>query len=222
MYYSIAIDGPGSAGKSTIAKQLARKLNFIYVDTGAMYRAAAIYFIRKNIASTAEDKICSLLDEITIELKQENESQQVYLNKENVTNLLRTEQVGEFSSVISTYQKVREKLVSLQQEMGKKSSIIMDGRDIGTVVLPNANLKIFLTATIEVRAKRRYLELKEKGIVKTEEEVLKDLMIRDDRDINRKHSPLKQAADAILLDTTNLTIEEVCDEILKLWEEKQK
>lgn len=220
--YSIAIDGPSSAGKSTVAKELAKKLSFVYVDTGAMYRATAIYFSRNNVLATEEDEISSRLNEINIELCYENGSQQVLLNNENVTSFLRSEEIGNFSSMISTYAAVRKYLVSLQQEIGKKQNIIMDGRDIGTVVLPNADLKIFLTADVDTRAQRRCLELQAKGINKTFEEVKKDLNERDYRDQNRKESPLRQAEDAILLDSTYLSVEEVCEKILNLWNNKMK
>lgn len=220
--YSIAIDGPSSAGKSTVAKELAKKLSFVYVDTGAMYRATSIYFSRNNVLATEENEISSRLNEINIELCYENGSQQVLLNKENVTSFLRSEEIGNFSSMISTYAAVRKYLVSLQQEIGKKQNIIMDGRDIGTVVLPNADLKIFLTADVDTRAKRRCLELQAKGINKTFEEVKKDLNERDNRDQNRKESPLRQAEDAILLDSTYLSVEEVCEKILNLWNNKMK
>lgn len=220
--YSIAIDGPSSAGKSTVAKEVAKKLSFIYVDTGAMYRATAIYFSRNNVKKEDENTISSRLKEVNIELRYENGVQQVLLNNENVTSLLRSEEMGQFSSIISTYAAVRKYLVSLQQEIGKKNNIVMDGRDIGTVVLPDANLKIFLTADVDIRAERRCLELQAKGLNKTFDEVKEDLIVRDERDQNRKESPLKKADDAILLDSSFLSVEEVCEKILNLWNSKMK
>ena len=213
---SIAIDGPAGAGKSTIAKEISRKLNYIYIDTGAMYRAIGLYYLNNKIDINDEKLINELIDNIKIEITYEDSLQQIILNGENVTNLIRTEEVSHAASVVSTYQKVREKLVSLQRELAESTNVVMDGRDIGTVVLPNASVKIFLTASTEERAKRRYKELLEKGQNVDLESIKKDIEERDYRDMNRENSPLKQASDAILVDTSHMTIEEVIDEIIKL------
>lgn len=213
---SIAIDGPAGAGKSTIAKEISRKLNYIYIDTGAMYRAIGLYYLNNKIDINDEKLINEMIDNIKIEITYVDSLQQIILNGENVTNLIRTEEVSHAASVVSTYQKVREKLVSLQRELAESTNVVMDGRDIGTVVLPNASVKIFLTASTEERAKRRYKELLEKGQNVDLESIKKDIEERDYRDMNRENSPLKQASDAILVDTSNMTIEEVIDEIIKL------
>lgn len=213
---SIAIDGPAGAGKSTIAKEISRKLNYIYIDTGAMYRAIGLYYLNNKIDINDEKLINEMIDNIKIEITYVDSLQQIILNGENVTNLIRTEKVSHAASVVSTYQKVREKLVSLQRELAESTNVVMDGRDIGTVVLPNASVKIFLTASTEERAKRRYKELLEKGQNVDLESIKKDIEERDYRDMNRENSPLKQASDAILVDTSNMTIEEVIDEIIKL------
>lgn len=221
-YFSIAIDGPAGAGKSTIAKIIAKKLSFIYVDTGAMYRAMALYFIRNNIMADDKDKIeeaCNLVD---ISIEYMDGEQQIILNGENVTGLIRTEEVGNMASACSVYSKVRLKLVELQRSLAEKSNVVMDGRDIGTYVLPNANLKIYLTASSKERAKRRYLELINKGISADIENIEKDIIDRDNRDMNREFAPLKQAEDAIVIDSSNMTIDEVADSIIKYYEKSVK
>lgn len=215
-YFNIAIDGPAGAGKSTIAKAISKKLNYIYIDTGAMYRAVGLYYLNNNIDILDEDKINSLLSNINITLTYENGVQQVLLNGENVSSLIRTEEVSHAASVVSTYKLVREKMVSMQQNLALVNNVVMDGRDIGTVVLPNANVKVYLTASSEERARRRLKELVEKGINVTYDEVLEDIKVRDYRDMNRENSPLKQAEDATLVDSSNMTIDEVIEEILKL------
>ena len=214
--YNIAIDGPAGAGKSTIAKAVSKKLNFIYIDTGAMYRAVGLYYLNKNVDLENEFEINGLLDDIKIDLTYIDGVQQIILNGENVSNLIRNEEVSSAASVVSTYKKVREKMVSIQQELARVNNVVMDGRDIGTVVLPNADLKIYLTASSEERAKRRYKELLEKGEEVDLETIKKDIEERDYRDMNRENSPLKQADDAILLDSSNMTIDEVIDYILNL------
>ncbi|NLK74892.1 MAG: (d)CMP kinase [Clostridiales bacterium] len=212
-YYSIAIDGPAGAGKSTIAKKVAKDLGFIYVDTGAMYRAMALYFIRNNISAKDQESIEKACKDVKIVIEYIDGEQGVILNGENVNGLIRTEEVGNMASASSVYPVVRMKLVELQQELAKTENVIMDGRDIGTYVLPNADLKIYLTASTKERAKRRWLELKNKGIDADITAVEKDIIERDQRDMTREFAPLKQAEDAILVDSSNLTIEEVVDRI---------
>lgn len=221
-YYSIAIDGPAGAGKSTIAKRIAKNLDYIYVDTGAMYRAMAFYFLQNNIEASDTDKIeaaCSFVD-VTIEYK--DGEQFVILNGENVNGFIRTEEVGNMASATSVIKRVREKLVELQQNIARKENIVMDGRDIGTFVLPEADLKIYMTASSQVRAHRRWEELKRKGIEADINEIEKDIIDRDHRDMTREHSPLMQAKDAILLDTSHMSIDEVVSSILSLFKEKKR
>jgi len=218
--YNIAIDGPAGAGKSTIAKNIARKLEFIYVDTGAMYRAMALYLLRKNVDS--EDavgiaKACNFVD-VTIEYI-DNE-QQLILNGENVTSVLRTEEVGKMASAVAKHSEVRTKMVELQRNLAATTSVIMDGRDIGTVVLPNADLKVYLTASSAERSKRRFHELTEKGIKSVISEIEQDIISRDHQDMSREISPLRQADDAVLIDSSNMTIEQVVDTIIALYQEK--
>jgi len=217
---NIAIDGPAGAGKSTIAKMLAKQLQFVYVDTGAMYRAMGLYFLRNGIDAEETVKIESACSEINVEIEYVNGEQQVLLNGENVTGLIRTEEVGNMTSAISVIGKVREKLVSLQQQLAAKTSVIMDGRDIGTKVLPYADLKLYLTASSMTRAKRRWLELTNKGISCNIEEIEKDIIDRDYRDMHREISPLTQADDAILVDSSEMNIDEVVSYILNLIQEK--
>lgn len=221
MSFNIAIDGPAGAGKSTIAKRVAKELGFIYVDTGAMYRAMALYFLKNNIPKEDEQAVCEAAQSADITICYEDGEQQVLLNGENVTNQLRKEEVGNTASVISAYATVRQKLVELQQQLAKKENVIMDGRDIGTVVLPNAQVKIYLTASVETRAKRRYDELAEKGLACNIAEIEKDIADRDYRDMNRENSPLKQADDAVLIDSSKMGIEEVVNEIKTIYEERR-
>ena len=206
---NIAIDGPAGAGKSTIAKSLAKSRNMVYVDTGAMYRAIGLYCTRKGIAGDDEASIVAELDNINVSLAYENGEQVVYLNDENVNGLIRTPEAGNMASAVSVHRKVREKMVALQQELAKTTSVVMDGRDIGTVVLPNAEVKIYLTASSAVRAKRRYDELVAKGMECDLATLQKEIEERDYRDMNREVTPLRQAEDAVLLDTSDLNIEEV-------------
>lgn len=219
MSYQIAIDGPAGAGKSTIAKKIAAELNWIYADTGAMYRAMALYFLRNNISSDDEEKINASLDGINVSLEYTSEGQQVLLNGENVSGLIRTEEVSAMTSKVSVYPKVREKLVKLQRELAESTSLVMDGRDIGTTVLPNATLKIYLTASVEERAKRRYKEYLEKGQEADLKEIEADIEERDYRDMHREVSPLTQAEDAVLVDSSFMTIDEVVAEISRLFKE---
>ena len=216
MSYNIAIDGPAGAGKSTIAKLIAKKKNYIYVDTGVMYRAMALYFLEAGISADDQGKIESSVDQIDVTITYENGEQVVWLNGRNVNGLIRTEEVSRMASVTSVNPKVRTKLVELQRKLAAKENVVMDGRDIGTVVLPDANVKIYLTASSAVRAKRRYEEQKAKGIDCNLEEIEKDIIERDHRDMTREISPLKQAEDAILLDSSNMTIEEVADAVIAL------
>lgn len=215
-YFNIAVDGPAGAGKSTIAKAVAAKLGFIYVDTGAMYRAMALYFLRQGIDKEDEKAIESACSRVEITIRYEEGSQQVILNGENVSSEIRTEEVGNMASATSVYFPVREKLVRLQQELAKTANVIMDGRDIGTCVLPDAQTKVYLTASSAVRARRRYDELKEKGVMCNLEEIEQDIIERDYRDMHREHSPLKQAEDAVLVDSSDMTIEEVIDAIIEI------
>lgn len=218
MGYNIAIDGPAGAGKSTIAKLTAKRLDFLYVDTGAMYRAMAYYFMINNIDPKDEEKIASSCPNIQIQLKYEDGAQQIYLNGENVSVQIRREEVGNMASVTSTYPQVRSKLTSLQQEIAAAENIIMDGRDIGTCVLPDAQLKIYLTASVHTRAQRRYKELTEKGTACSLQEIEKDIEERDYRDMHREISPLKAAPDAVILDTSDMDIPQVIERIMELAE----
>ena len=215
MSYKIAIDGPSSAGKSTLAKMLAKELGYVYIDTGAMYRAIGLYLINNSIDIHNEDAVVKVLDKIDVTLDYDKENNlHVYLNGEDISNKIRTQEVGEAASVCSQYLKVREKLVSLQRKLAEEKSCCMDGRDIASNVLPNANLKLYVTASEECRAKRRYLEEKSKGIDTTLERVLEELKARDHRDMNREHNPLVKVSDAIEFDTTNMTPDEAVDAIL--------
>lgn len=220
MSYNIAIDGPAGAGKSTIAKKLAKQLGFIYVDTGAMYRAMAYYFLQNQISPDNEQAIEAACPDVNVTIVYEKNEQQVILNGEKVNAFIRTEEVGKMASATSVYPVVRTKLVELQRKLAAKTDVIMDGRDIGTCVLPNAQVKIYLTASPATRAKRRYDELVAKGVECNLEEIEKDIIDRDYRDMNRETSPLKQAEDAVLVDSSALGIDEVVDEINKIFREK--
>lgn len=216
MNYSIAIDGPAGAGKSTIAKLIAKKKNYIYVDTGAMYRAMALFFLESGISAEEQDKISEACKDVDVTISYENGEQIVWLNGRNVNGLIRTEEVGRMASASSVNKNVREKLVELQRALAQKESVVMDGRDIGTCVLPNANVKVYLTASSKVRALRRYEELKAKGEDCDLEVIEKDIIERDYRDMHRDISPLKQADDAVLLDSSDMTIEEVADAVIAM------
>lgn len=216
MSINIAIDGPAGAGKSTIAKKLAEKLNFIYVDTGAMYRAMAYYFLSQGITDDDEKAIAAACHEVEVTIAYHNGEQQVILNGTNVSQAIRAEKVGNMASATSIYPAVRTKLVELQRQLAAKADVIMDGRDIGTCVLPDAQLKIYLTASTTTRAKRRYDELTAKGIQCDLTEIEKDIIERDYRDSHREISPLVQAGDAVLVDSSSLTIDEVVETILDL------
>ena len=210
---AIAIDGPAGAGKSTIAKLLAKQLGYVYVDTGAMYRAMAVYFSQNDINPDDENAINGAVDNIDISIEYKDGVQQVILNGENVTPLLRTEETGKMASKTSKYAAVRTKLVALQRGLAKKTDVIMDGRDIGTTVLPDAFAKIYLTASSEARARRRYDELKAKGEECDLQKIKDDIEQRDYQDMHRDISPLKQADDAVLVDSSDMGIEEVVEAI---------
>ena len=214
--YNIAIDGPAGAGKSTIAKMAAKKLDFIYVDTGAMYRAMALYFLRRELDAKDEKKIAEACEHINVTIAYQEGEQQVLLNGENVNAFIRTEEVSMMTSNTSKYPAVREKLLYLQRKLAAANNVIMDGRDIGTCVLPDAELKIYLTASASERAKRRYLEQKERGVESDLAQIERDIIARDEQDMNREIAPLKQAEDAIYLDTSDMTIEEVVTKIVSL------
>lgn len=216
MAFNVAIDGPAGAGKSTIAKMVAKEKGFIYVDTGAMYRAMALYFIKKGIHPDEVDKISAAVDGADVTIEYVNGEQQVLLNGENVTPYLRTEEVGNMASVSSANPDVRRKLVELQQKLAATSNVVMDGRDIGTCVLPNADVKVYLTASSVVRANRRYKELIEKGQEADWDTIKKDIEERDYRDMHRDISPLRQAEDAVLIDSSDMSIEENVQAILNL------
>lgn len=216
MSINVAIDGPAGAGKSTIAKMVAKKTGLIYVDTGAMYRAIALFFLRQGVDPKDENAINELVDGIDVSLDYLNGEQVVLLNGENVNGFIRTEEVGKMASVTSQYASVRTKLVSLQRQLAKAKDVVMDGRDIGTNVLPDAKPKIYLTASSKVRAKRRYDELTSKGETCDLDVIEKDIIERDNNDMNRAIAPLKQADDAILVDSSDMTVEEVEDKIISL------
>ena len=214
--YNVAIDGPAGAGKSTIARRIAKKMNFIYVDTGAMYRAMALYLLRKGVAPTDAGRIADACGEADISIEYRDGEQVVLLNGENVNAYLRTEEVSSMASYSSAVPEVREKLVELQRKLAEKADVVMDGRDIGTVVLPDANVKVYLTASASTRAKRRYLELLEKGETPNLSQIEQKIMERDYQDMHREHSPLCQAPDAVLLDSSHMSIEEVVERIVSL------
>ena len=219
MPINIAIDGPAGAGKSTVAKALAKEMGYIYVDTGAMYRAMALSVLRAGIDPQDEAAVTEACGQVSVSLEYRDGVHQILLNGENVTGLIRTEEVGNMASAISGYKTVREKLVELQRELAARKDVVMDGRDIGTCVLPYADLKVYLTASSRVRAKRRYRELVEKGEECSLDAIEKDIIDRDNRDMTREVSPLRQAEDAVLLDSSNMTLKEVLDELLSLAED---
>lgn len=221
MSFNIAVDGPAGAGKSTIAKQVAKKMGLIYVDTGAMYRAMALYMVRMGIDVENEEEVIKNCKNADITIRYEDGVQVVYLNGENVNAYLRKEEVSNAASKVSVIAEVRAQLVALQQKLASMSDCIMDGRDIGTCVLPNADAKIFLTASSAVRAKRRYDELIAKGEECDLAKIQADIEERDYRDMNRENSPLKQADDAVFVDSSYMTIEEVADTIMEIAERKR-
>lgn len=217
MPYSIAIDGPAGAGKSTIAKAVARELGYVYIDTGAMYRAVGLFCLDQAIALTDEARVSEAVRDIDITIAYDEEgAQQVFLNGANVSTRIRTQQVGDAASTVSQYPAVREKMVKLQQSLAEHTSVVMDGRDIASKVLPNADTKIYLTASVEERARRRANELREKGEACDIAEVEAEIRARDDRDMHRQHSPLIQVPEAVLVDSSTLTIDETIDRILEI------
>lgn len=222
MGMNIAIDGPAGAGKSTIAKRLAKDLGFIYIDTGAMYRAMGYYFaVKMGVDLDNEAEVAEACPKVEVTIAYENDMQQVYVNGENLSGVIRTEEAGAMASKVSVYPVVRTKLVESQQKLAQNADVIMDGRDIGTVVLPNAQVKIYLTASSYTRAKRRFDELTAKGMECDIEEIEKDIIERDYRDMNRETSPLKQAEDAVLVDTSDLDIDGVVAAIYKIYESRK-
>ena len=216
----VAIDGPASSGKSTISKLIAKETNFLYLDTGAMYRATTLAFLRNNIAVVDNEAIKDLLENLVISFKNSDDGQLVFLNGDDVTREIRNLEVTRNVSAVSAIKAVRKKLVEMQRKIANNHSIIMDGRDIGTVVLPNAELKIYLVASVQARALRRFKENQEKGIDLSLEKLEEEIAHRDFLDSTRKESPLKKADDAIEIDTTSLSIQEVVSEITNLIQEK--
>ena len=216
MGYNVAIDGPAGAGKSTIAKLVAKEKGYIYVDTGAMYRGLAIHFLDKGIQPQETEKVIEACKDAEVTIAYEDAVQHVYLNGKDISSRLRNEEVGNMASVTSAIPEVRKKLLELQQNLAKTQNVIMDGRDIGTCVLPHADVKVYLTASVETRSKRRYQELQEKGEDCNLEEIAHDIEERDRRDMTREIAPLKQAEDAVLVDSSDMTITEVVKTIVDL------
>ena len=214
--FSVALDGPAGAGKSTVAKLLAKKLGYIYVDTGAMYRAMALHFIRLGIAAEDTSAIEAACESADVTITHKDGEQVVLLNGENVNGLIRTEEVSQMASLSSANRQVRLKMVELQRQLAKQENVVMDGRDIGSYVLPDANVKVFLTASVEVRAKRRYDEQIAKGMECSLEEIAENIRERDYRDSHREFAPLVQAEDAILMDNSYMTIEENIEKLYEL------
>lgn len=215
MNFIIAIDGPAASGKTTTAKSVAKKLNITYLDTGAMYRAFAYYVLSKNIDPQDEIAINKIVDNVKIDLENKSGELKVLLNGEDVSDKIRNEKISQSASKVSTFPKVRERLVKLQREMGEKYSLVAEGRDIGTVVFPDADLKFFFDCSVEERAKRRFKEYIEKGIDIDFEKLKQEIIDRDNRDRNRENAPLRIAEDAILIDTTNLSKEEQIDIVIQ-------
>ena len=220
MSFAIAIDGPAGAGKSSAARQAAQKLQFVYVDTGAMYRTIALYMLENRVDTDDEEALKAALDSIRIELKYKDGVQCMYLNGEDVSGRIRTPEVSAQASVVAAIPAVRAKLLDLQRNMAASQNVLMDGRDIGTNILPDAELKIYLTASVEERARRRFLELTQKGEECSLEEIQRDIADRDWRDMHRETAPLKQAEDAVYLDTSDMTLDEVVERITQLAEER--
>ena len=220
MVHNIAIDGPAGAGKSTVAQKVAKELSFVYVDTGARYRAMALYLLRKGVNREKPDEIGEACQNAEISIEYQNGEQIVLLDGENVNAHLRTEEVSAMASVSSAVPRVREKLLDLQRKLARTMSVVMDGRDIGTTILPDADVKIYLTASSLTRARRRYLEYQEKGEPCDLAEIQKTIEERDQRDMTREISPLCQAEDAVLVDSSELTIDETVEKILSVYHSK--
>lgn len=220
MSFNIAIDGPAGAGKSTIARRAAQELSFIYIDTGAMYRAIALGLMRMGTAIDDEEALEEALTQIEVTISHRDGVQQVYLNGEDVSGLIRTEAVSSMTSASAVKPVVRAKLTDLQRELAAREDVLMDGRDIGTMILPHAQLKIYLTAGVQTRARRRYKELLERGENRSLEEIAQDIEERDYRDMHRETAPLRQAEDAVLIDSSDMTIEQVTAEIVRLARER--
>ena len=220
MSFNIAIDGPAGAGKSTAAKLAAKALDFIYVDTGAMYRTIALYLLRSGTDIEDETALQAALEDIDVRISYEQGVQHMILNGEDVSGLIRTPEVSDMASRSSARPAVRRKLLDLQRQLAASEDVLMDGRDIGTAILPNADLKIFLTASVAERARRRFLEMKEKGEACSEEEIRREIEERDYRDMHREISPLVQAEDAVLLDTSDMSLEQVVEKITALAKER--
>ena len=216
MSFNIAIDGPAGAGKSTIAKRAAKELSFIYVDTGALYRSIALGLLRGGVDIEDTQALEKALEQIEVSIGYENHEQQVFLNQENVSGLIRTEEVSRMASAASAKPQVRAKLTELQRSLARREDVLMDGRDIGTMILPDAQLKIYLTASVHTRALRRYKELIERGEDCSLEDIEKDIEERDYRDMHRETAPLCQAEDAVLIDSSEMTIDEVVERIISL------
>lgn len=222
MGFCIAIDGPAGAGKSTIARKIAEKMGMIYVDTGAMYRAMALFMLESGIGQADTEGMSRRCEEADITIRYEGGEQTVYLNGKNVNSLIRTEAVSNMASISSQQPNVRKKLVSLQKELARNADVVMDGRDIGTCVLPEADVKIYLTASSAVRAKRRYEELSAKGEACDFDKIEQDIIERDHRDMTRKESPLRQAKDAVLVDSSHMSVEEVMESIMKICKDRKR
>ena len=217
----IAIDGPAGAGKSSIAKLVAKKLSFVYVDTGAMFRTVAYYFLSQGKDPSDTEMVTEECEKISISIEYKDGAQHIFLDGTDVSTEIRQEEVGKNASVVAKNQAVRNRLLALQRQMAEKQDVIMDGRDIGTVVLPDAQVKIYLTASAAVRAERRYKELIEKGETCDLKKIEEDIIARDEQDMNREIAPLKQAEDAVLVDSSYMTIEEVVDKIIEIVEKVQ-
>ena len=222
MSFNIAIDGPSGAGKSSISKEVAKILGYVYIDTGALYRTVGLYIFRNNINPEDVNSVTAALSDINVEIAYENKEQHVYLNGEDVSSDIRQHHISDYASKVSAIPSVREFLLGLQRKLASYNNAIMDGRDIGSVVLPNADLKIYLTASAEARANRRFLELKEKGQDVPYEQVLSDIIDRDKRDMERPIAPLKVAEGAIIVDTSDINFKQSVDKIIELISEKLK
>ncbi len=218
--FAIAVDGPAGSGKSTVAKAVAKRLGIIYVDTGAMYRGVAYYCIQNDVNCSDEKAVLALLEEIRMEIQPTQEGQRIFIANEDITEKIRTQEIGQGASEVAIIQSVRQKLGDMQREMAKENSVVMDGRDIGTYVLPQAEVKIYMDAGVDERAMRRMGELQAKGESPDFEEVRKAIIRRDENDMNRQHNPLRKAQDAIYLDTTKMSIEESVEEIVLIVKEK--